>query len=194
MIREARTLACCLVFAGSLGCSKKSDSHVESDQQHASISIGETVVAKPTELEVTAPSDLATIPSDARKSPSGLAWVVFREGTGEDHPGDNDVVIVNFVGWTADGGLVDESISGGRPAAIPVRYLFPGLSEAVKRMVVGERTRFWIPRELGLSKAQTGNPTGAVEAPSGAVVYDVELLSFATPPPARDAAEPTAKD
>jgi FKBP-type peptidyl-prolyl cis-trans isomerase len=52
-------------------------------------------------------------------------------------------------------------------SSFPVDRLFPGLSEAVKLMRVGDKTRFWIPESLGRPGAQ-----------DGMVVFDVELLAI----------------
>jgi hypothetical protein len=49
-----------------------------------------------------------------------------------------------------------------------VDTLIPGLSEALQRMVTGERTRFWIPPELGYP----------LPLPRATLVFDVELLSI----------------
>jgi hypothetical protein len=51
---------------------------------------------------------------------------------------------------------------------VAVDTLMPGLAEALQRMVVGEKTRFWIPPGL----AESPGPSQA------SLVYDVELLAI----------------
>ena len=92
---------------------------------------------------------------------------------------------VNFIGWTADGKLIDESLTHGRPAAIAVGAMFPGLAQGVQSMVAGEKRRFWIPGDLAFGEAKPGQTPAEDGPPRGMVVYDVELLRFRPPPPKR---------
>jgi peptidylprolyl isomerase len=137
----------------------------------------------PVEVDTSAPANVRTVPEDASRSESGLAWVVLNKGTGEAHPTMSDVAVVNFIGWTADGKLVQESLTTGRGAAIAVGSMFPGLAEGVQSMVAGEKRRFWIPGKLAFGEAKPGEPPAEKGPPLGTVVYDVELLRFGTPAP-----------
>ena len=48
--------------------------------------------------------------------------------------------------------------------------MIPGWTEGVQLMVVGEKTRFWIPQDLAY-KGQSGSPAGML-------VFDVELIAI----------------
>src|SRR5690606_19279726 len=65
--------------------------------------------APPQNQEIQAPKDVAAPPAGAKKSASGLAWVVLKEGTGNKSPGATDKVTVHYTGWTKDGKMFDSS-------------------------------------------------------------------------------------
>ncbi len=121
-----------------------------------------------------APADVAEPPADAARTESGLAYKVLRAGTGTDHPGAADTVRVHYTGWTTDGERFDSSVERGEPAEFPLNRVIAGWTEGLQLMVVGEKTRFWIPVELAYN-----NRPGR---PAGMLVFDVELLEI-TPAP-----------
>lgn len=117
------------------------------------------------------PDDVAAPPESAERSESGLAWRVLSKGRGSKTPGPHAKVKVEFTGWETDGSLFRSTILEGRPSEMPVdRISSKGLSEALRLMKRGEKTRFWIPAEL----AYKGRPG----APQGMIVMDIEMLSF----------------
>jgi FKBP-type peptidyl-prolyl cis-trans isomerase len=117
-----------------------------------------------------APADVAAPPADSRKSPSGLAYKVLKPGTGKEHPTKTSQVTVHYTGWTTDGKMFDSSVSRGRPATFGLDEVIAGWTEGVQLMVVGERARFWIPQRLAYE--------GKSGAPSGMLVFDIELLAI----------------
>jgi len=153
---------------------------------NAPVTIQRNVQRQRAEVDITAPANVGAVPKDAAQSESGLAWVVLKEGAGEAHPTASGVVVMNFIGWTASGKLVDESLTSGRPAAIAVGALFPGWAEGVQLMVEGEKRRFWIPGKLAFGEAKPKEPAAEKGPPLGTLVYDVELLGIKVPaaPPA----------
>ena len=116
-----------------------------------------------------APADVKAAPADAKKTASGLAYKVIKPGTGKDHPRASSQVTVHYSGWTTDGKLFDSSVLRGQPATFPLNGVIAGWTEGVQLMVVGEKTRFWIPEKL----AYEGK-----SAPYGLLVFDVELLGI----------------
>ncbi len=116
------------------------------------------------------PSDVATIPTDAERSKSGLAWRVLREGEGQSHPKKRGKVEVHYTGWTTDGEQFDSSIPSGRPALFPLDKVIKGWTEGVALMVEGERRLFWIPEKLAY-KGKKGSPQGML-------VFDIELVNI----------------
>ena len=131
---------------------------------------------------VPAPSDVAAPPADATKTASGLASKVVKPGTGKDHPGKDEVVTVDYTGWTTDGKMFDSSVARGKPATFAVNRLIPGFGEGLQLMVLGETRRLWIPESLAY-KGQQGRPAGTL-------VFDVTLLDMPTRAPADVKAPP----
>jgi FKBP-type peptidyl-prolyl cis-trans isomerase len=124
------------------------------------------------------PPDVAAAPADAKKTKSGLAYKVLTAGTDKDHPKEWDKVTVNYSGWTTDGKMFDSSVTRGKPASFNLKQVIPGWTEGIPLMVKGEKTRFWIPKEL----AYDGKPG----KPQGMLVFDVELVEIEhlpEPPP-----------
>ncbi|GAB4297009.1 MAG: hypothetical protein Kow0090_12200 [Myxococcota bacterium] len=129
------------------------------------------------------PPDVAAIPADAEKAPSGLAWKVLKKGEGTSHPKDADVIKVHYTGWTTDGQMFDTSSASNHPPKFALNSLIPGWREGLKLMVEGEKRRIWIPEEL----AYKGKPN----APQGMLVFEVELEKiYSVPEPPKDVAAP----
>lgn len=117
-----------------------------------------------------APPDVAAPPDDAKRTPTGLAYKVLKPGKGTSKPGRSSTVTVHYSGWTTDGKLFDSSVRRGQPASFGLEDVIAGWTEGVQLMVVGEKTRFWIPERL----AYKGEPG----MPRGMLVFDVELLAI----------------
>jgi FKBP-type peptidyl-prolyl cis-trans isomerase len=120
------------------------------------------------------PSDVGKPPQGARKTKSGLFYRVLAKGTGKDKPATWDRVKVQYSGWTADGKMFDSSVTKGRPGEYALENMMPGWSEGIQTMVVGQKSRFWIPEEL----AYKGKPG----RPSGMLTYDTELVEIVKMP------------
>ncbi len=129
-----------------------------------------------TPASIPAPSDVAAPPADATKTASGLATKVIKPGTGKDHPGETDLVTVDYTGWTSDGKMFDSSVVRGKPLSLPLNRVIPGFGEGIRLMVAGETRRLWIPESLAY-KGQQGKPAGML-------VFDVTLISLPTEAPA----------
>ena len=116
------------------------------------------------------PPDVAAVPDDVKRTASGLAYKVIKAGTGTEHPRKSSNVTVHYSGWQTNGKLFDSSVMRGAPASFGLGDVIEGWTEGVQLMVVGEKTRFWIPEKLAY-KGQSG-------VPSGMLVFDVELISY----------------
>jgi peptidylprolyl isomerase len=145
---------------------------------------GQTPPSAPVVRDYSAPSDVATAPADAIKSPTGLASKMLNPGSGTGKPKATDIVTVDYTGWTTDGKMFDSSIARGRAATFPLNRVIAGWSECVQLMTVGEKRRCWVPEALGY-RGQTGRP-------SGMLVFDIELLDAQPSPliPPPDVAKP----
>lgn len=118
--------------------------------------------------DIPAPPDVAAPPPDSVKTTSGLSIKVLQKGTGTRHPRPSDRVVVHYTGWTTDGEMFDSSVKRGEPSAFGVTDVIDGWTEALQRMVEGEKARVWIPENL----AYGGTPG----KPAGMLVFDVELI------------------
>jgi peptidylprolyl isomerase len=121
----------------------------------------------------TVPEDVKAAPASARKTASGLAYRVLTPGTGKDHPTVTSNVIVNYSGWTPDGKMFDSSVTRGQPLRIGLANVVKGWTEGVQLMTKGEKARFWIPAALAY-----GDHPARAGAPSGPLVFDIELVDF----------------
>lgn len=112
------------------------------------------------------PPDVAAPPTDSLKTTSGLSIKVLEKGAGTRHPGPSDRVTVHYTGWQTDGTMFDSSVARGSPATFGVTEVIAGWTEALQRMVEGEKVRVWIPEELAYQGGE----------PSGMLVFDIELI------------------
>lgn len=104
----------------------------------------------------------------------GLTYTVIKPGKGEK-PGADAKVKVNYKGMlAADGSEFDQ----GDGAEFKVGGVIPGFAQGLQLMQPGGRYRVCIPAALGYGEAGTG------PIPANAdLVFEVDLLSFTTPPP-----------
>lgn len=119
------------------------------------------------------PKDVAKAPADAKKTASGLAYKVLKKGTGKEHPTATSRVTVHYTGWTTDGKMFDSSVVRGQPSTFSLSQVIKGWTEGVQLMVVGDKTRFWIPGDLAY-----GDKPTRPGAPAGTLVFDIELLNI----------------
>lgn len=135
-----------------------------------------TLAAQTSSPQPLAPSDLASPPADAVKAKDGLVTKVLKPGTGTVHPGKDEVVTIDYSGWTADGKMFDSSVSRGKPTTVGLNGMPAGLAQGIQLMVVGESRRLWLPESLAFK--------GAEGKPKGPLVFDVTLLDMPTHAPA----------
>lgn len=136
---------------------------------------------------IAPPPDVASPPPGAERTPSGLASMVLEPGDGDARPRSQDIVLVDYTGWTTDGEMFDSSVARGEPAGLRLETLIPGWREGIQLMVTGEKRRFWIPEALAYA--------GADDRPQGMLVFEVELIRFERRTPAEvppDVAAPPA--
>lgn len=118
------------------------------------------------------PADVAAVPADAERTPSGLAYKVLARGKGGLKPAASDLVLVHYTAWTPDGRVFDSSLVRGRPSSLPLSLVIPGWREGLQLMSRGDRFRFWIPGPLAYDNMPTPG------APNGMLVFDVALYGF----------------
>ena len=104
---------------------------------------------------------------------SGMQYLVLTEGQGTEHPAARSKVTVHYHGTLLDGSVFDSSVERGQPIDFGLNQVIPGWTEGVQLMVVGEKTRFFIPSKLAYGNKSTGGIKGG-----SLLVFDVELLAF----------------
>lgn len=105
--------------------------------------------------------------------PSGLQYIVIRQGTGAT-PKTTDTVTVHYTGSLINGVVFDSSVERGAPAKFTVGGVIPGWTEALQLMPVGSRWKLFVPAELGYGNY---SPPGSNIPPGSTLIFDVELLS-----------------
>jgi FKBP-type peptidyl-prolyl cis-trans isomerase len=156
---------------------------------HAGALIAQKAGAQKTEitstgLVITAPTDVAAPGPDAEMMPSGVAMKLLKPANGTEHPAANDCVTVSFIAWKTDGDLFSTSTTMNNADVICLRAAILGISEALTHMVVGQKSRVWIPEDLtfheGHHHAQR-RPEDE-EPPHKDLTFDLELLSILKAP------------
>ena len=110
----------------------------------------------------------------AKRTSSGLFYVVEKEGTGEKAlPGKT--VAVHYKGAFVDGGVFDESYQRGEPISfvLGTGRVIKGWDEGIALMKVGSKYKLIIPYNLGYG--EQGYP-GAIP-PRANLIFDTELMS-----------------
>jgi FKBP-type peptidyl-prolyl cis-trans isomerase FklB len=105
--------------------------------------------------------------------PSGLQYMVIKEGTGEK-PTISNTITAHYHGTLIDGKVFDSSVQRGEPASFPVSGVIKGWTEALQLMKVGSKWRLFIPSELAYGERGAGAEIG----PNTVLIFDVELLSI----------------
>ena len=110
----------------------------------------------------------------AVKKPSGLWYVVEKEGDGKAHPKMGDKVKVHYHGTLLDGRVFDSSVARRQPAAFKVGQVIDGWNEALVEMSRGEKRTLIIPPDL----AYGVHGVPGVIPPNATLIFEVELLDF----------------
>jgi FKBP-type peptidyl-prolyl cis-trans isomerase FklB len=110
-----------------------------------------------------------------------LQYKIITAGTGAI-PKSNDMVSVNYRGTLINGTEFDSSAKRGQPGKFNVSRVVKGWTEALQMMKVGSKWQLFLPSTLGYGDYGAG-PNSPIE-PGSTLIFDVELVSIDTPPPA----------
>ncbi len=105
--------------------------------------------------------------------PSGLQYLVIKEGTGPK-PTATDKVTTHYHGTLIDGTVFDSSVDRGQPATFPVNGVIQGWVEALQLMPTGSKWRLFVPSNLAYGERGAGGSIG----PNTTLIFDVELISI----------------
>lgn len=112
-------------------------------------------------------------PGNYKTTPSGLKYVIIKEGKGES-PKATSNVTVNYEGMLLDGTVFDSSFERGEPIAFPLDKVIPGWTEGLQLMKPGGEAVFYIPYKLAYG--ETGTPGGPIPAKAD-LIFVVHLVS-----------------
>lgn len=104
---------------------------------------------------------------------SGLQYKVITQGSGSEHPSASSKVKVHYHGTLLDASVFDSSVERGEAISFGLNQVIKGWTEGLQLMVVGEKTRFFIPSNLGYGN----QPSGKI-GPGALLIFDVELLEI----------------
>lgn len=136
------------------------------------VTVGMAQPAQAAEDEKKAADEIAQYAQKARKSPSGLKYVVLREGKGEK-PVKGQSIDTHYVGRFMDGRMFDQSVGRG-PFTFNVGagQVIKAWDEALLDMRIGEKRALIVPPELGYGKRGAG---GTIP-PNTTLFFEVERL------------------
>ena len=112
---------------------------------------------------------------------SGLVYIDFEPGTGEEAE-TGATVAVNYSGWLQDTGeLFDDSISrtSAFQVIIGVGQVIPGWDEGLVGIKEGGKRRLIIPSDLAYGEAGSGDSI----PPNAVLIFDIELVVILIPAP-----------
>lgn len=107
------------------------------------------------------------------KTPSGLKYVIIKQGTGIK-PTAESTVTVHYAGQLTDLDATefDSSYKRKEPATFPLNGVIKGWTEGLQLMPIGSIYEFYIPADLAYGE-QGG---GGVIPPNAPLIFQVELL------------------
>jgi FKBP-type peptidyl-prolyl cis-trans isomerase len=124
------------------------------------------------------PDDLAEVEKTyptAKKTNTGLRYVIVREGEGEQ-PKPGDKVNVLYVGQLLNGKIFDEAKDPAQPFTFRVRrdMVIEAWDQVLQLMKKGEKRVVIVPPELGYGTRGQPPKIGR----NATLVFEIELLSF----------------
>lgn len=104
---------------------------------------------------------------------SGLKYIVVRQGDNVEI-NNNEMVVVHYSGYFANGKIFDSSVKRFEPLKFPVGagVVIDGWDEGVKLMTKGAKFQFIVPSNLGYGK--DGAPPAI--PPNTDLIFDIEVL------------------
>jgi FKBP-type peptidyl-prolyl cis-trans isomerase FkpA len=107
----------------------------------------------------------------ATSTPSGLYYIITKEGTG-GHPNLSSSVTVKYKGYRLNGEVFDET-TGNNTATFPLTNLILGWQEGIPLLKKGGKGTFFCPSDLAYGSQRVGDiPANSV------LIFEIELVDF----------------
>ena len=103
--------------------------------------------------------------------PSGLQYLVLKEGTGAQPTAQNNVT-THYHGMLLDGTVFDSSVERGEPASFPVGGVIRAWQEMLVLMKEGGKVRLFCPPHLAYGEQGAGGKIG----PNELLIFEIELI------------------
>jgi FKBP-type peptidyl-prolyl cis-trans isomerase len=118
----------------------------------------------------------ASLSSGAVKTPSGLIYLITKQGSGAQAR-VGDTVAVHYTGTLTDGTKFDSSRDRGEPIEFPLGAgrVIKGWDEGIAQMKVGDQAILVIPASLGYGSRGAG---GGLIPPDATLIFIVELVAI----------------
>ncbi|MDE6340132.1 MAG: FKBP-type peptidyl-prolyl cis-trans isomerase [Muribaculaceae bacterium] len=162
-----------LGVAGAISaCSGKDKAQGAENAVESQEEVVEEVVTDSVSARFRNPDYKADVATDSTYAvtPSGLKYMVLKEGTGKS-PAATDNVTVHYTGKLLDGTVFDSSVQRGEPATFSLNGVIAGWTEGLQLMKEGAKYVFYIPTDLAY-----GPRGGGPIPPYSDLVFEVELI------------------
>jgi FKBP-type peptidyl-prolyl cis-trans isomerase FklB len=132
-------------------------------------------VVKATDVEGLAFLAANRLDPTVTELPSGLQYKIVRKGTGKYHPTKSSPCSCHYTGFLVDNSTkFDSSVDRGEPSTFAPNQVIRGWTEAMQRMVEGDKWELYIPSELAYG--ERGSPP---KIPANAMlIFQLELLEI----------------
>jgi len=132
----------------------------------------ETLAQPNEDAEIQAYLKKNNLDSQAKKTDSGMYYIMEKEGEGE-HPTMDETITAHYHGSLLDGTVFDSSVERGQPSKFQLGRVIKGWQEAMGMMKPGGKGKFIIPSTLAYGERGAGKMIG----PNMPLIFDIELFS-----------------
>ena len=174
------SIALAMIFTACAGNAPEIAKKTMTPAPSAAPTLAPTVA--PTQKLPKAPAPTATVANLLQEgegivTASGVRYIELKKGAGP-FPKNHDVVVLHYVGMTADGTVFDSSYARGEPIMYTLgeAAAFDDWNEAIQLMQIGGKAKIIIPPELLLDRKDL--PESAI--PDQPFVYEVKLVAISS--------------
>jgi peptidylprolyl isomerase len=111
---------------------------------------------------------------DVQSTPSGIYYIMEKEGDGKGHPDMNSNITAHYHGSLLDGTIFDSSVDRGQPFTFQLKGVIKGWQEAIPLLTKGGKGKFLIPSKLAYGSRAAGSSIPA----NSVLIFDIELIDF----------------